>query len=324
MPKVKRLTTRKKTKKRKQETSGGRGQAIDPLHGRKKLCLPTKPNEPPDNLNAYCTIIYGEKGIGKTSLAAQFPKSLTIQLEPRRRNLRIRQVEVKPVTREQFDTVDRSDWDDIKDYLDLAVTDKATETIVIDTVDRAYLACFRHCCWVEGVDHPNDIPDDYGKMWGTIKEEFEETFRRVLYSEKVGLLFISHAQTREVESTLGNFEIQAPTCPPACWKIIKAITDFAFYYGFYEAKRALVVRGNDFIWAACGGEDTFLDKRTGKAAAVISAGLSAKECYTNLTKSFRNKLVALQLEEELAERHKVPEEEENKPKKSWKKKGGDA
>ena len=46
-------------------------------------------NEPSTTLTDYAICLFGEKGVGKTSLAAQFENSLIIMLEPKRRNLRM-------------------------------------------------------------------------------------------------------------------------------------------------------------------------------------------------------------------------------------------
>ena len=46
-----------------------------------KVVIPNGPIEPPSNFLDYCTVLFGAKGVGKTSLAAQFPGSIVLQRE---------------------------------------------------------------------------------------------------------------------------------------------------------------------------------------------------------------------------------------------------
>ena len=254
--------------------------------------IPTEPNVPPTDFSEYCTLIFGAKGAGKTSLCAQLPGSLTIQLEPRRRNLRIRQIEIPPVTiselRESPSQV--TPWQKIQAVIDKAITDKSVKHICIDTVDRAYDAAFNHHCAKNNVDNPSDL-NDYGKTWDKIKQDFERTLSLVHFTENPhkGLILTSHSRHREVAEDDEAPEMFVPTCKPACWQFLKACCDYAFYYGFSGNRRVLVLRGNEEIWTACGPEDFFLDP-DGNPLQRISMGTSPKEAYTNLLRAFANKI----------------------------------
>ena len=51
------------------------------------ISLPTERSEPPNDLQDYTMLIYGEAGIGKTSLVARFPKVLFFMWETASRGI---------------------------------------------------------------------------------------------------------------------------------------------------------------------------------------------------------------------------------------------
>lgn len=253
-----------------------------------KLEIPKEVNVPPENLSDYCICLFGEKGVGKTSLAAQFDDSLVMMLEPKRRNLSIRQVSIEPSSIKQLNegNTDMTPWRYVQEYINAAMDDETVGTIVIDTVDRAYEACLAHHCYQKGLNHPSDV-NDYGATWAAIKSDFEATMNQLLYND-MGLIFVSHAHLREVEAHDG-MEQWIPTCAPAAWKYLKAVCDFALYYGYDGTDRAITLRNNSLVWSACGTENNFL-RQDGTPIGQFATGKSHSEAYQNLTKAFKNQL----------------------------------
>jgi len=260
------------------------------------VIIPKELNVPPTNLADYCTCIFGRKGIGKTHLVSAFgsseksptsKKSFILMLEPNRKNLKIRQVNIQPVGIIELNAKkpEVTPWQVLQQYVNAILDDDSVEHVGIDTVDRAYAMCFDHQCYQRGITHPNDLTD-YGATWSAIRSDFETTFNKLLFAEK-GLTFISHSRLREVDGRDGL--IQQPTCSPACWEYLKAVCDFAFYYSYVGKDRVLTIRGDDRIWSACGSEDHFLTKG-GEPISLFHAGKSYKTAYKNLTAAFANKL----------------------------------
>ena len=161
------------------------------------------------------------------------------------------------------------------------------QTVGIDTIDRAYEACLNHHCFEKGLSHPNDA-NDYGATWHGIKDDFESTMSKLLSADK-GLIFISHAHLREQEAKDG-LEQWVPTCSPAAWKYMKAVCDFALYYGYAGTDRAITIRGNEGIWSACGVTDRFLLKSKKEPLNQFRTGKSHEDAYKNLLAAFNNKL----------------------------------
>jgi len=246
----------------------------------KSISLPTEPLVPPNDLTAYTVMVYGEKGIGKTSLCAQFPDMTVTMWEPRRRNLRIKQI---PQEGEQ-----RLNWKRFKSYVPLLV--EQNTPVSIDTVDRAYAACLQDHCKEQGVASPFGL-DDWGALWHDIKVDFEKTMNELLYSDTF-VVFVSHGRYREVKTLTSepDFEMVIPTAPNAAWEYIRAVADLVIYYGFVGERRSMTVRGDSMVWAACGLEDRF-QAPDGDSIVTIDAGRSAKTAYKNLMDAFDNKLL---------------------------------
>lgn len=245
-------------------------------------------NEPSDKLLDYSITIFGEKGIGKTSLAASFPGSLTLMTEPLRKNLKIRQVpiRVKPVKLMNKDQDAMTAWDMIKASIEQGLEDDSVSCIVADTIDRVYDACRNHHCFQIGISDPNEMKD-YGATWRAISDDFEETLNQVRLGGK-GLILISHAQLREVEARNGSsYDLCIPTCAKAAFQYIKAACDYAFYFGYYDKKRALYLRGNDLIWSACGVDDHFCDP-DGTPIDVLQVSNNPQQAYQDLIASWNN------------------------------------
>jgi len=295
-----RMATTKKVRRKKSTTIiTPKGETSN---GRVRIPGPNEYNEPPEHFTNYCTIIFGEKGVGKTSLCAQFPGSLVLMTEPRRRNLRIRQAVVPPMSMDQLmreykeaekKGIDyQTPWMKMHDMIQLAVKDDSVKTIVIDTIDRAYEHCLMHQCVIRDIKDPSAL-NDYGATWRSIKDDLEEMLRFVLNTDK-GLIMVSHADLRQVEARSGEtYEILCPTCTPSCFKVLKAFCDYAFYYGYHSKQRALFLRGNELIWSSCGVDDHFLSPK-GVPLNTIRMGDSAKEAYESLMAAFANKVEDLE------------------------------
>ncbi len=288
--------TRSSSSSNRSTSSSGRSQSrsASRTSSSSSLSLPTKPNEPPSDLFDYGIFIYGEKGIGKTSLAAQFPDALVFQWEPRRRNVRVLQVPEpgKP----------ELDWESFCEYQELVLAERKIRTVVIDTIDRAYDACLDYVCQKRGVTHPNQM-NDYGETWALVKKEFEDVMNRFLFSDKA-VVWISHARYRVVPGRLGvEVEQLVPTCKPAAWAYVRAVCDFAFAYTWFEYQRVLYVRGGELIWTGCGTSEHFLQpskkgmERAGEPYNAIPMGNSPQESYKNLVGAFQNKVEGLFLED---------------------------
>lgn len=265
------------------------------------------------DLSAFTISIHGDKGIGKTSLAAQAENSIVAMTEPKRRNLRIR----KPI--ELYGKPNWTVWERCLDMVDKLTTKRSkynVDTLVIDTVDRLYTSCFDYVCRTHKVKHPNERNKDFGQCWRDIRFSFEDTMNQLLYSD-ISLIFLSHAKkrTRDFTDDSDAVEIVEPSCDPKAFEYLKAVCDFSFYYGYSGVQRMMTVRGNELVYSSCGVADAFLNTK-GEPLAQIPMGNNPIEAWENLNKAFNNEPVrGSRTVEQLARAMKGEPEEPTKKKK---------
>jgi hypothetical protein len=245
-----------------------------------------------DRFEDYLVLIYGEKGVGKTTLASQWPNSLTFMWERGRKNLPIRQLPMRnkdgsagpPLSWDEVDKASTPFWP----LLQKAVRDPSIETIIIDTVDRMYDGVFEYTCWEQGVSHPQ-AADEGHVVWNTIKLRFEGAIGTVLDAGKQ-IVLLSHAREKEILTRLGeSYKIVCPTCTPTTWKSAQTLCDFVFYYGWHGKQRALKVRGDDLIVCSNQVPGHFLDPE-GNPLDTIAMGEKPQDAWKLLKSAFDNQI----------------------------------
>ena len=218
---------------------------------------------PPEDFLEYTTLIYGKKGIGKTTATSTFPDYLNCCFEPGRKNIEIRKIDFDLKTAQELMECSQSgDYDSPEEYDPwlklmevgrLSIDDDTVAGLAIDTVDMAYSACQESVCARAGVE--SCFAKVQGQnLWDTLRMEFTGFFH-LLRSKGVGTLFISHAKEREAELMEGveGVTMVGPSCPPACAKIMKQICDYWFFYGYSEGKRCLWLDDPEMnVEVACG------------------------------------------------------------------------
>lgn len=259
------------------------------------ISLPEKPNRVSDSLFDFCIVVFGLKGIGKTSLAAALTRraSITYMLERRRRNLRIRQVPDPNRNEEQLDCTR------LRKYFRLQAKlyglkkpgrdeEGAATTAVIDTADRFYDLHYKEVCEERGLSDPN-AAKDFGGTWTEIMDRVRDSID-VLFDAEIMPIFISHAKLKPIQATTPEaeqFEQYLPSCTKSMFGYLEEVADVAIFYGKYKLQRFLTVDGNDMLWRSSGVEGHFLDRK-GKPIAMIPAGDSARQAARNLEAAFIN------------------------------------
>lgn len=265
--------------------------------GKKKststLSLPQERNVPPDELHQSLIMLYGDKGIGKTTLANEFPDPFTLMFERGRRNLSIFQ---KPEKGEPS-----LNWESAKEYINLFI-ESDFQTLNNDTIDGMYEACFKHVCSEDhDVSHPQEAGRDAPFVWEAIASEFAKVLSIVQESGK-GMIFLSHSKVRplqtsfkglardEVEETEQTYDRLEPTCKPAALRYTDEVCDFYLFYGYREGKRTITVRSPYNIHYTAGGiKDRFLDP-DGNPINCFIVGNSPTSAYEDLIKAYNNEL----------------------------------
>ena len=132
-------------------------------------------------------VIYGPEGIGKSTLAAQFPDAVFIDTEGSTKELDVSRYP------------NPKDWNDIITYVNDYMEAMPGKTLVIDTADWAEQLCVIHTCSRCNVKSIEDV--GYGKGYVYLSEDFTELLRKCdeLIAQGVNVVFTAHAQMRKFE-----------------------------------------------------------------------------------------------------------------------------
>lgn len=142
-----------------------------------------------DTTKGIKTLIYGTEGIGKTTLASQFPDPVFIDTEG---------------STTHFDNIKRLpkplDWKELKDMIAWVSQEKPCQTLVIDTFDWAEMAEVDALCKENGwrsIESPG-----YGKGFTESAERIGGFLRYLetkLVDEGINVVLNCHAQTEKIE-----------------------------------------------------------------------------------------------------------------------------
>jgi DNA polymerase III delta prime subunit len=244
---------------------------------KRTLSLPKAMSVPTQNIGDDTWLIYGPKKIGKTSLAAQFPKSLFCMFEPGAKSLSIYQVACPR-------------WEDFREYVRLLKNDPARggfRTIVIDTGFEAYQRCMECVCKENGLSYPSE-GQDRGITWSKVSTEFRKQQIEIL-SLGVGLIVLCHDKINEAQTLAGQkFDHIAPRLSGQADDYYRASIDNVCYYHYRGKDRFLQIRGSDYCFAGVATQTGFKTP-SGDDVYAIPMGRNAATGYQNLISAFGNK-----------------------------------
>lgn len=139
---------------------------------------------------AQKAVLYGPEGVGKTTLAAAFPRPLFIDTEGGTGHLDVRRIQPAP-----------SSWTQLMGYVgEVAKAGAALcSTLVLDTADWAERLCAEHVCAANGwksIEQPG-----YGKGYVHLRDEFGRLLDRLSDCVEAGVNVVvtAHAQMRKFE-----------------------------------------------------------------------------------------------------------------------------
>lgn len=145
---------------------------------------------------AVKTVIYGAEGIGKTTLAAQFPNPLFIDTEGSTKQLDVARLPAP------------SSWEMLLQELDFVRDRRPCATLVIDTVDWAEQLCIADLCAKNGKSGIEDF--GYGKGWEFEKESFGKFLNKLteVINAGINVTLTAHAALRKFEQPdeMGSYD----------------------------------------------------------------------------------------------------------------------
>jgi hypothetical protein len=240
-----------------------------------EFALATEASEPSTRLGDYIMLLFGEKKIGKTTLASLFDKAYFVRTESGTKALRVYGSDI-------------TSWDMAKAFLKAIRKDKRFGTVVIDTIDMLYRYCEQAVCRKLGIDDPSE--EEWGRGWRAIRSEFEPWLAALAATGK-GLILISHANEQEIKTRTGErYHKVMPTMPKQARDIIEAMVDIWACYTYDGRTRVLILRGDDHVSAGHRLTENF---RTpdGEDVEMINMGHSAEEAHKRFVAAFNNRYV---------------------------------
>lgn len=136
---------------------------------------------------AQKVVIYGPEGIGKSTLASQFPEPVFIDTEGSTARMDVARFEAT------------SSWNMLLQYIRYVRDNRPCKTLVIDTADWAEQMCIRDFCAQKQISGIEDI--GYGKGYVYVAEEFGRMLNLLdeVLAAGIHVVITAHAQMRKFE-----------------------------------------------------------------------------------------------------------------------------
>ena len=178
------------------------------------MTLPTSKTKPTTDLAKQSILLYGVPKLGKSSFASQFPEAMFFECEPGLNHLEV--FKVPTYSWEAF----------LEACKLLAKGDHNFKTLVIDTVDNAFKMCSDYVCAKHGIEYEGDM--GHGKGWALVKNEWHRVLTR-LASLPYGLILISHAVDKTIETRTGEYTKTTPSLPDRARNVVLGLVDIILY-----------------------------------------------------------------------------------------------
>lgn len=177
--------------------------------------LPTQKTARRLNIADQTIFLYGKPKLGKTSWCAGAEDILFLATEPGLKGL--------TVYEEPIDS-----WAKFKEKCrEIAAGGHPFKTVAIDTIDNLWKFCVDDVCQRHGVEHQADV--GYGKGYDLIGGAFHRVLTK-LCQMPYGVIMVSHAEEREIETPTGKIMRTTPTIPARAQKIVLGMADMILFY----------------------------------------------------------------------------------------------
>ena len=178
------------------------------------IVLPTEASKPVTELGKQSILLYANPKLGKSTFASKAPGALFFECEPGLNHLEVFKVPTYS-------------WEAFLEACKLvAKGDHNFKTIVIDTVDNAFKMCSDYVCAKHGIEYEGDM--GHGKGWALVKNEWHRVLTR-LASLPYGLILISHAIDKTIETRTGEYTKTTPSLPDRARNVVLGLVDIILF-----------------------------------------------------------------------------------------------
>lgn len=185
--------------------------------------------------------IYGPEGIGKSSLAAQFPNPLFIDTESSTKQLDVARISA-------------TCWEEIEAPFKAASTLKEFETLVLDTADWAANILQSKVC----KDNKKSSIEDFGfgKGWVLLEEEFAKFLALTTAATFAGktILFLAHSHVKRHDAPEGSYDRYELKMHKRLAALLKEGSDAVLFASY----KTSLVEGENGKTKAIGGKERIL------------------------------------------------------------------
>lgn len=147
-------------------------------------------------------LIYGPEGVGKSSLAADAPDPLFLDIEGGADNIEVARYMFRDGTGGH---VPRTYSEVIAAITDIATNEHGFKTLVIDTLDALEALVHKHICMESG-KHKTVEDFGYGKGYNVALDTFRELFHRLdaVRARGITVIFLGHSIVKSFKNPVGE------------------------------------------------------------------------------------------------------------------------
>lgn len=227
--------------------TGGRGKPRRPIPE-----LPTSTTGTGRALETSSILLHGAPGIGKSTLASQFPGFLFLDCAGELKGLDVYSVPV-------------ADWAEFRDAGHAVLEDqkgtKRFKGVVIDTVDALFAYVRASSNANMGISHESQA--GYGQGWDAVKAEFVPRMTTLSSLPDFGVIWVAHSKTVEIKTRRAVYDRWVPDLPGALGSKLIQNADLILFLDHEEDEdgRTIYTKPNPYHEAKERGENPMLPEQ---------------------------------------------------------------